>query len=126
VQTCALPISAGATRQDAQPARRLAEVPAEQRLEHALEFVSSALAAVLGQRSRALGPDERIAQLGFDSLMAMELRNRIETGLGVLVPVAALLQADTPRAIANALVEHHDTPLPVAATATSSWTEGEI
>lgn len=121
-----LTVPAGATRQDAQPARRLAEVPAEQRLEHALEFVSSALAAVLGQRSRALGPDERIAQLGFDSLMAMELRNRIETGLGVLVPVAALLQADTPRAIANALVEHHDTPLPVAATATSSWTEGEI
>jgi len=56
----------------------------------------------------------------------MELRNRIETGLGVLVPVAALLQADTPRAIANVLVEHHDTSLPVAATATPSWTEGEI
>jgi acyl transferase domain-containing protein/NADPH:quinone reductase-like Zn-dependent oxidoreductase/NAD(P)-dependent dehydrogenase (short-subunit alcohol dehydrogenase family)/acyl carrier protein len=121
-----LTVPAGANRQDAQPPRPLAEVPAEQRLEHALEFVSSALAAVLGQRNRALGPDERIAQLGFDSLMAMELRNRIETGLGVLVPVAALLQADTPRAIANVLVEHHDTSLPVAATATPSWTEGEI
>ena len=108
-------------------ARRLADVPPEDRAKYLLDFVRNALAAVLGIRSGPLDPETPIASLGFDSLMAMELRNRIETDLGVLVPVAALLQADTPRAIAAAIIECHESLVPTGeTTAASSWTEGEI
>jgi len=68
-----------------------------------------------------------ISSLGFDSLMAVELRNRIEADLGVLVPTAVLLQAETSRAIAAAITERHKPEvLAVHGTAGSVWTEGEI
>ncbi len=54
----------------------------------------------MGRRRRVLGIDEGrpldprrpLTQAGLDSLMAVELRNRIRSGLGVTVTVATLLQ----------------------------------
>ncbi len=72
----------------------------EERGERLGEYLVSSLAAVLRLRPDRVGMNASIAHLGFDSLMAMELRNRIETDLGVLVPVAGMLASATPAELA--------------------------
>jgi hypothetical protein len=96
--------------------------------ERLARYVRRTLASVLGQRGGELAGDAEVSQLGFDSLMAMELRNRIEADTGVLVPVARLLASATPAAIAEELIALHQRAEPVtAATGTADErTEGEI
>lgn len=86
--------------------RPLVDLHRDEQESHALEFVVHSLATVLRLRAASIAADTVVATLGFDSLMAMELRNRIEAGLDVLVPVATLLQAETPRAMADAVIAH--------------------
>ncbi|MFT5829970.1 MAG: acyl transferase domain-containing protein/NADPH:quinone reductase-like Zn-dependent oxidoreductase, partial [Bacteroidia bacterium] len=70
------------------------------------DVVAHELAAVLGYASPgdvnlALGfPD-----LGVDSLLAVDMRNRLEHALGVELPVTILFDFDNPSALATGLVE---------------------
>jgi acyl transferase domain-containing protein len=52
-----------------------------------------------------VNPEEPIAQLGLDSLMALELRNRVERDTGVSVSAASLLNGASVRDVARAIVE---------------------
>jgi acyl carrier protein len=88
--------------------------------------VRRTLGSVLGRRGEEVAADAEISQLGFDSLMAMELRNRIEADTGVLVPVARLLASATPSAIAEELIALHQRAEPVAEVTADVRTEGEI
>ncbi len=69
-----------------------------------LPYICATLGNVLGLRGKTIAPDDLIAQLGFDSLMAMELRNRLEAETGTVVPVAQLLGSATPADIAEAML----------------------
>jgi NADPH:quinone reductase-like Zn-dependent oxidoreductase/acyl carrier protein len=116
-----------APRQGAVPTD-LAALPAAERQRVLGDYVCTALGAVLGVRTGTLTTDAEIAQFGFDSLMAMELRNRIEADLRLIVPVSDLLECVTPEDLAVRLMLRRDEeePAGVGATGEQKWEEGEI
>ncbi|MFG7940504.1 SDR family NAD(P)-dependent oxidoreductase [Streptomyces cacaoi] len=69
-----------------------------------LELVSAAVAGVLGLGSPdEVHHDRPFAELGFDSLLAVELRNRLSTALGRRLPSTIVFDHPTPRALAEHL-----------------------
>ncbi|MGV9457400.1 type I polyketide synthase, partial [Streptomyces sp. NPDC003635] len=68
-------------------ARRLLALPVPEREAVALDTVRSHVASVLGHAGTALiGADRTFKELGFDSLLAVELRNRLGEASGVRLP----------------------------------------
>jgi myxalamid-type polyketide synthase MxaB len=91
-------------------------------------YMCATLASVLGMRDTSLDPDAELMHIGFDSLMAMELRNRIEADLGIVVPVAPLLDGATPNAAATVIERLIVDRVPAMAPKEDpqTWVEGEI
>ncbi len=116
------------------PKRRAIDLDALRSLDSAArqqaftDYVCSSLAQVLGVRGGVIEPDAAISHLGFDSLMAMELRNRIEADLGIVVPVAMLLNSESAFMLAKQVGDHiqRAEPAIAAGAATMGWSEGEI
>jgi acyl transferase domain-containing protein len=87
-------------------ARRLAVASEDEREGIALELVSRHVAAVLGLESSSGVPlDKAFRDLGFDSLGAVELRNRLGADSGVSLAATAVFDYPTPRALAGHLLE---------------------
>ena len=69
---------------------RLATVPENDREELVLDLVRAEVAVVLGHGSADdVDPRPRLTRLGFDSLAAVELRNRLGAATGLRLPVGA-------------------------------------
>jgi len=86
-------------------ARRLAETPEGEHETLVLGFVREQTAAVLGYDSPAeIDPDRPFQELGFDSLGAVELRNRLAASTGVSVPVLALANHPTAAGVTRYLL----------------------
>ncbi len=68
----------------------LAAEPAE-RLPLILSYLTELVARVLGQSASKLDVQQPLSNLGLDSLMAVELKNRIAVDLGVNVPMVTFL-----------------------------------
>jgi polyketide synthase 12 len=80
-------------------ARRLVQAPDEKREEIALEFVQHEVATVLGHASlESIDPECAFKEIGFDSLTAVELRNRLNSATGLRL--SATLVFDYPTVIA--------------------------
>jgi NAD(P)-dependent dehydrogenase (short-subunit alcohol dehydrogenase family)/acyl carrier protein len=80
---------------------RLASVPEPQRPEAVLDLVRTHVAAVLGHSSaQEVEPERAFSELGFDSLAAVELRNRLGQASGL--ELASTLVFDYPNALAVA------------------------
>ena len=109
-----------ATRNDRRAAelrRQIEEAPPGQAEEILLEFVRESVVKVLRlDPSHPADRRHRLMDLGFDSLMAVELRNRLATGLGLSRRLPATLVFDHPtiEAIADYLAEEvlERTPAP--------------
>jgi phthiocerol/phenolphthiocerol synthesis type-I polyketide synthase D len=69
----------------------LAAEPTERR-QLLQSYLSEQVARVLGLSPSRLDPQQSLSELGLDSLMAVELKNRIAVDLKVNVPVAKFLQ----------------------------------
>ncbi|WP_227983798.1 type I polyketide synthase [Nocardia spumae] len=71
-----------------------------------IDTVLHHLAAVLGHSGAAVvDPDRAFTEQGFDSLGAVELRNRLQTATGLSLPPAVAFQYPTPTALADHLHE---------------------
>jgi polyketide synthase 12 len=84
--------------------QRLASMSASEQERELLDIVRSHAAAVLGHNSAdAVGADQEFKNLGFDSLGAVEFRNRLKSVTGLKVPTTAVFDHPTPTALARYL-----------------------
>jgi NAD(P)-dependent dehydrogenase (short-subunit alcohol dehydrogenase family)/acyl carrier protein len=87
-------------------AARLASIPASEHQSTTLELVRAEVASVLGHATpSAVDTRQTFKDLGFDSLTAVELRNRLNTTTGLRLPTTLIFDYPTPTAIANHLLE---------------------
>jgi NAD(P)-dependent dehydrogenase (short-subunit alcohol dehydrogenase family)/acyl carrier protein len=104
-----VPLSQGHPAQGGELARGLAAVPAEERGAFMLEAVRSEVAAVLGHASAtAVDPERPFKELGFDSLAAVELRNRLSVTSGVHLAATAVFDYPNSSKLADHLLGELD------------------
>ncbi|UED88699.1 SDR family NAD(P)-dependent oxidoreductase [Streptomyces profundus] len=85
---------------------RLATLPEAERLPELLRLVRTESAAALGHESAdRIEPDRGFLESGFDSLTAVELRNRLGTISGLRLPTTLIFDYPTPTALARHLAE---------------------
>jgi acyl transferase domain-containing protein/acyl carrier protein len=82
----------------------LAGLPAAEQQAKLLELVRVKVAAVLGHtEADGIESDRPFTELGFDSLTAVELRNRLSTATGVKLPATLVFDYPTPQLLAEHL-----------------------
>jgi acyl transferase domain-containing protein/NADPH:quinone reductase-like Zn-dependent oxidoreductase/NADP-dependent 3-hydroxy acid dehydrogenase YdfG/acyl carrier protein len=95
---------------------RLQGLSPEQRHRRLVELVCTNAATVLGRSSADVDADMAFQDLGFDSLTAVELRNRLKTATGLTLSPALIFDYPTPAALA----EHVDGQLSSAIITTGT------
>ncbi|MBM2619670.1 SDR family NAD(P)-dependent oxidoreductase [Actinoplanes sp. LDG1-06] len=88
---------------ESSPPRALYSGPDQERQIH--DLVRGEVAAVLGHVSAtAIGLDKSFREQGFDSMTAVEVRNRLHAATGIDLPPALVYDHPTPRAVAAYLL----------------------
>ncbi|WP_414085329.1 type I polyketide synthase [Streptomyces asiaticus] len=109
--------------------RRLMDLPRSEREDVLLELVTDHAGAVLGHtESDAIAPDRAFSDIGFDSLTAVELRNRLNAATGLRLPATLVFDYPTPTAVARHILGEvmgsvqaaAETPAPDRTRATAS------
>ncbi|GLZ36468.1 type I polyketide synthase [Actinokineospora sp. NBRC 105648] len=84
---------------------RVLALPEADRVGHVLELVRAQAAAALGYPdSSAIEPDRAFRDLGFDSLTAVDVRNRLKSATGRKLPATLVFDYPTPRTLADHLL----------------------
>ncbi|MEW9534580.1 type I polyketide synthase [Microbispora sp. NPDC049125] len=101
-------------------AGQLATLTSGEQLELLLRTVRTEAAAVLGHSSPDdVRPDRAFRELGFDSVTALEVRNRLNTATGLRLPATSVFDYPTPAVLAaylrdELIGEHAASAAPVA------------
>ncbi|WP_249645025.1 hybrid fatty acyl-AMP ligase/type I polyketide synthase [Nocardia sputi] len=86
-------------------AERLRGLPPGEATAVAVDVVARWAADVLGHTGAdAIAPDRSFQSLGMDSLMAVELRNRLRDDTGILVPLSEIFANQSPAALGEYLL----------------------
>ncbi|WSK75492.1 SDR family NAD(P)-dependent oxidoreductase [Amycolatopsis sp. NBC_01286] len=96
---------AGRTRRTARPAESRSAV---RDLAALTELVRAEAAAVLGGDEQTIGAAQAFRDVGFDSLTAVELRNRLTTATGIALSATVVFDHPSPRALAEHLLGERD------------------
>ena len=82
---------------------RLEDMTPEQRQSELVELVATNAATVLGHSTADVKADDAFQDLGFDSLTAVELRNRLKIATGLTLSPTLIFDYPTPAALAEHL-----------------------
>ncbi|MEM8804481.1 MAG: SDR family NAD(P)-dependent oxidoreductase [Cyanobacteria bacterium P01_G01_bin.38] len=83
----------------------LRQTPAHKRVALLSRQIQSLVARVLGLSAQQVDPQQGFADLGMDSLMAVELRNRLQTSLGCTIPTTMAFDYPNIEALTGYLAE---------------------
>ncbi|MEU1470316.1 type I polyketide synthase [Streptomyces sp. NPDC005761] len=83
-------------------------LPEPERPGSLVALVTEEASALLGRPAEDVRPDMTLRDQGFDSLMVVELRNRLSARTRVSLPTVLAFDYPTPRAIATLLLTHAD------------------
>jgi acyl carrier protein len=83
--------------------QRLGALPEAERDRVLLDLVHREVATVLSLAADAIDADQPLQELGLDSLMAVELRNRLRAATGLPLPATLLFDHPTPSAVSRKL-----------------------
>jgi polyketide synthase 12 len=85
--------------------QRLSGLSASEQRRVVFEVVTSTIATVLSTSVQRIEPDRQLSALGLDSLMALEVRNRLGAAVGRRLPPTLLFDYPTPSAVAEHLFD---------------------
>lgn len=112
---------------------RILSAPVEERSQLLRDFLQQQIAAVVGASVEALDAAMPITSLGIDSLMAVEIRNRLDKNLRLSMTVASILEGPSILQMAQTLGEQLDGGNGAAAaeavaveSSESDWEEGAL
>jgi acyl transferase domain-containing protein/D-arabinose 1-dehydrogenase-like Zn-dependent alcohol dehydrogenase len=84
--------------------QRLAGMPEAERSVVLLDVVRATVAEVIGRSDPdRIDPDRALKDIGFDSLMSVELRNRLSEAVGAKLPATLVFNHPTPNALSTYL-----------------------
>ena len=80
------------TKQIVSLRQQLQTLPVAERTEHLMQYLQRLTAKILGLAAdQSINPAQGLVELGLDSLMSIELKNRITRDLGISIPMAELI-----------------------------------
>lgn len=105
--------------------QELGSLEEEERTERLLTLLLDHVAEVLGIDASALGVDDDVRMSGLDSLMALDLRHRVEAELGLILPTPGPMGTLTPNVLAATLADQVPAALAEAQSGDEDSTEGD-
>lgn len=86
--------------------QQFAAVAPEEREQLIMTFLRRQASRILRLDEASIAPDQALNSMGFDSLMAVELRNRVRTEVGAEIPVVKFMQGLNLHELAELVQQH--------------------
>ncbi len=103
-------------------------VSESEQLSQLQSYLAEQIAKILGYAPGNLNREQSISTLGLDSLMAVELKNRIETDLRIVIPMVHLIEGPSVSQLSGFIFEKLTATSKIIGkqNEASDWEEGEL